>query len=75
MQLLRQHGQPMPCPIPGCSQFISKDILSKNHLLAQKVNRVKQQEAQKGKDKTAVSITLCYAIKLQFILLIGLLVS
>ncbi|KAG2177158.1 hypothetical protein INT43_007815 [Umbelopsis isabellina] len=52
MQLLRQHGEPMPCPIPGCDQRISKDTLYKNHLLAQKVQRVKQLEAQKSKDNT-----------------------
>jgi hypothetical protein len=58
MQLLRQNGQPMVCPISGCSQLISQDILFKNHVLAQKVERVKKQEAQKNSSSSDVSVDM-----------------
>jgi hypothetical protein len=56
LQLLRQNGQPIPCPIPGCDKLISKDILSKNFVLAQKVERVKMQMALKSQSNSDVSI-------------------
>ncbi|KAH8551270.1 zinc-finger of the MIZ type in Nse subunit-domain-containing protein [Umbelopsis sp. PMI_123] len=49
LQLFPRNGQPINCPIPGCSNNISKDDLVQNHLLAKKVEQAKMQETQRSK--------------------------
>ncbi|KAI9288556.1 zinc-finger of the MIZ type in Nse subunit-domain-containing protein [Umbelopsis sp. AD052] len=52
IQLFTPHNHAIECPIPGCDKHISKNDLVQNHLLAQKVEQAKRQEAQRSKANT-----------------------